>query len=312
MTILKENSMKKRLLLTGYGGFIAGSIAWHARKDWDLHALSLTEDACQKDGFTCYNFDLRDADRLREVFETVKPDAVIHTAALADIDYCQANPVDAEEINVGVTASLAALCCDHDTRMILCSTDSVFDGVKGSYVEEDAPNPLNTYAETKVRAEQAVLQTVGNAIVTRLSLVMGLPVMGTGNSFLARMMASLESGKQVVFPENEIRTTVDVITLGHAFLELAALDCTGIVHLAGNTRLNRYEMARHIARRLGLPEELVTATDSNSMAGRAKRPNDASLNNSKAKTVLTTPMRTLDEALDLVLRVKKEQQNARD
>lgn len=301
--------MKKRLLLTGYGGFVSGSIAWHARQDWDVHALSLTEDACQEDEFTCYNFDLRDADRLREVFEVARPDAVVHTAALADIDYCQANQSDAEAINVGVTATLAALCRDNDTRMILCSTDSVFDGVKGSYVEEDAPNPLNTYAETKVKAEQAVLQTVSNAVVTRLSLVMGLPVLGAGNSFLARMMVSLEAGKQVMFPENEIRTPVDVITLGRAFLELATLDCTGIVHLAGDTRLNRYEMAQHIARRLGLPEDLVIATDSNSMEGRAKRPNDASLDNSKAKMLLTTPMRTLDEALDLVLQVKKEQQH---
>jgi len=301
--------MKKKLLLTGYGGFVAGSVAWHARKDWEVHALSLTEGACQKDGFACYNFNLRDADRLRDVFEMVRPDAVIHTAALADIDYCEANPADAEAINVGVTATLAALCAETDTRMILCSTDSVFDGVKGYYVEEDAPNPLNTYAETKVKAEQSVLQTVDNAVVTRLSLVMGLPVLGAGNSFLARMMAALEAGKEVVFPENEIRTTIDVITLGRAFLELAQMDCTGIVHLAGNTRFNRYEMALHIARRLGLPESLVIATDSNSMPGRAKRPNDASMNNTKAKTLLTTPMRTLDEALDLVLQIKKEQQH---
>jgi len=301
--------MKKKLLLTGYGGFVAGSIAWHARKDWEIHALSLTEEAFQKDGFACYNFDLRDTNQLRDVFETVLPDAVIHTAALADIDYCEANPADAEAINVGVTAALANLCGETDTRMILCSTDSVFDGVKGYYVEEDAPNPLNIYAETKVKAEQAVLQSVDNAVVTRLSLVMGLPVLGAGNSFLARMMTALEVGKQVVFPENEIRTPVDVITLGRAFLELAQMDCTGIVHLAGNTRLNRYEMALHIARRLGLPESLVIATDSNSMPGRAKRPNDASMNNTKATTILTTPMRTLDEALDLVLQVKKEQQH---
>ena len=301
--------MKKKLLLTGYGGFVAGSVAWNARKDWEIHAVSVTEAACQEDGFTCYNFDLRDTDQLRSLFETVCPDAVIHTAALADIDYCQAHPEDAEAINVGVTATLASLCGENNTRMLFCSTDSVFDGVKGHYVEEDTPNPLNTYAETKVKAEQLVRETAGNAVVTRLSLVMGLPVMGAGNSFLARMMASLEAGKEVAFPENEIRTPVDVITLGRAFLELAQMDCTGFVHLAGSTRLNRYEMAQHIARRLGLPEELVTATDSNSMPGRAKRPNDASLNNTKAKALLTTPMRSLDEALDLVLQVKKEQQD---
>lgn len=98
---------------------------------------------------------------------------------------------------------------------------------------------------------------------------------------------------------------MDVITLGRAFLELATLDYTGILHLAGNTRLNRYEMACHIAQRLGFSSDLVIPTDSNAMAGRAKRPNDASLDNTRAKALLATPMRSLEDALDLILEVEK-------
>ncbi|HOC68942.1 MAG TPA: SDR family oxidoreductase [Candidatus Hydrogenedentes bacterium] len=299
--------MSKRLLLTGYGGFVAGSIVWQARGDWDVHALSLTEPPSRSDGFTSYQFDLRDAEQLRKVFDAARPDAVIHTAALADIDYCERHPEEAVEINVGVTASLATLCRDADTRMILCSTDSVFDGVKGRYTEEDAPNPINTYAETKIRAEQSLLGAVNKGLVTRLSLVMGLPVLGAGNSFLAKMQNALEASREVLFPENEIRTPVDVLTLGRALLELAAMDCTGIVHLAGSTRLNRYEMACRIAERLGFSTDLVVPTDSNAMAGRAKRPNDASLDNSKARSLLKTPMCNLDEALDLIFQLKEEQ-----
>lgn len=297
--------MPKRLLLTGHGGFVAGSILWHARQDWEVHALSLTEAPETKDNVTTYQFDLRNEEELRRVFDTARPDAVIHTAALADIDYCEAHPEDAFEINVGITTSLATLCHEAGTRMILCSTDSVFDGVKGFYNESDPPSPVNVYAETKVRAEQAVLDTVEKGVVTRLSLVMGLPVLGAGNSFLAKMRNALEAGKQVTFPQNEIRTPVDVITLGRAFLELALLDYTGILHLAGNTRLNRYEMACRIAQRLGFSPELVIPTDSNAMEGRAKRPNDASLDNARARTLLATPMRSLDEALDLILEVEK-------
>lgn len=297
--------MTKRLLLTGHGGFVAGSILWQARQDWEVHALSLTEPPRVMENLTTYQFDLRDAEQLRRAFEAARPDAVIHTAALADIDYCEAHPEEAFEINVGVTATLAALCHEAGARMILCSTDSVFDGIKGFYTENDAPNPVNSYAETKVQAEQAVLDTVENAVVTRLSLVMGLPVMGAGNSFLAKMRVALEAGKQVPFPQNEIRTPVDVITLGRAFLELAQLDYTGILHLAGNTRLNRYEMACRIAQRLGFSADLVISTDSNAMAGRAKRPNDASLDNTQAKALLATPMRSLEEALDLILEVEK-------
>ena len=299
--------MKRRLLVTGYGGFVAGSIVWQASDAWDVHAFSLVEAPQEREGFRCYQFDLCGAGELRAVFSAIKPEAVIHTAALADIDYCQSHQDEAERVNVGVTQELARLCAASEARMILCSTDTVFDGRKGMYTEEDPPHAVNFYAETKVRAEQAVRENVQNAVVTRLSLVMGLPVLGAGNSFLAKMMKALEAGKEVQFPANEIRTPVDVITLGRAFLEIAENNFTGTLHLAGSTRLNRYEMACQIAERLGYSRDLVVATDSNAMAGRAPRPNDASLDNAKARRVLHTPMRTLADGLGLVLDVYKRQ-----
>ncbi len=300
--------MSKRLIVTGYGGFVAGSVVWQARGKWDVYALSLIEAPEERPGFRCHQFDLRDTAKLAAVFEDVRPAAVVHTAALANIDYCEEHQEEAEEINVGVTRALAGLCATHGAKMMLCSTDTVFDGTKGMYTEEDAPHAVNFYADTKIRAEGIVRKTVENSVITRLSLVMGLPVLGAGNSFLAKMFRSLEAGEKVKFPENEIRTPVDVITLGRAFLELAGNDFTGTLHLSGNTRLNRYDMACRIAERLGFSPDLVVATDSNAMEGRAPRPNDASLDNTKARRVLETPMRSLMDGLDAVLAVRKEQE----
>ncbi len=303
--------MKKKLLLTGYGGFVAGSVAWQAMKaaEWDVHALSLIEQPERRDGFECIQFDLSDADKLRETFAAIAPDAVVHTAAFADIDYCQNHQEDAERVNVGVTRTLAQLCGDTGTKMILCSTDSIFDGTKGMYTEEDAPNALNFYADTKIRAEEIVrgLDTCG--VVARLSLVMGLPILGAGNSFLAKTFDAWKKGEPTKFPENEIRTPVDVITVGRAFLEMAGNDFSGTIHLAASTCINRYEMACQIAEKLGYTRDLVIATDSNAMPGRAPRPNNASLDNAKAKRVLETPMQTLMSGLELVLEKKKEQDN---
>jgi len=301
----------RRLMLTGYGGFVAGSVAWQAVRSgaWDVYALSLIEAPGQRERFRCIQFDLTDATQLRKVFEEVRPEAVIHTAALADIDFCQNNQADAERINVGVTRELARRCGESGAKMILCSTDTVFDGRKGLYTEEDAPNALNFYADTKIRAEKIVRENVERAVVSRLSLVMGLPVLGAGNSFLAKMFNALKQGESVKFPANEIRTPVDVITVGRAFLEMAAGDFVGTIHLGGSTRLDRYEMACLIAEKLDYSRDLVIATDSNAMPGRAPRPNDASLDNRKAQRVLDTPMQTLMDALTLVLQSKKEQEN---
>jgi dTDP-4-dehydrorhamnose reductase len=300
--------MGKRLVVTGFGGFVAGSIVWQALQSrrWDVHAFSLMEPTAARPRFRCAQFDLRDPQALAHEFDRAAPDAVIHTAALADIDYCENHPAEAHEVNVGVTRELARLCAANGTKLIFCSTDTVFGGEKGMYTEDDPPRPLNRYAHTKVAAEEVVRVTVPNGVVARLSLVMGLPLLGAGNSFLARMIASLDQHIPVVFPANEIRTPVDVITLGAALLELADGPWSGTLHLSGCTRLNRYEMACAIAERLGYPADLVIPSDSNAMPGRAPRPNDVSLDNSRAKGLLKTPAQTFLSGLDLVLGIRAQ------
>lgn len=297
--------MTRRLLVTGYGGFVASSVVWQAAADTEVHAVSRRRIAPASDHAVYHNLDLLDASAVAPLFKTIQPDAVIHCAAIADIDYCETHRDEAEAVNVGVTKTLARLCAETGARLIHCSTDTVFDGIKGRYTEDDAPGPLNFYAETKARVEGMVRELAANHVIARLSLVMGLPLSGGGNSFLAKMIDALEKGATVKMPANEIRTPVDVITVGAALLELAFHKLTGIIHLAGNTRLNRYEMGRVIARRLGFAEELIAPVDSNAMPGRAPRPNDASLDNALARQTLTTPMLSLEDGLDLVLRGTK-------
>ncbi len=296
--------MIKKLLVTGFGGFVAGSVIARAVHNWEVYGMDRVDALEYGGNVNYYTLDLTDTKRLAELFKQIRPDAVIHTAAIADIDFCQNNQQLAEEVNVGVTRYLAQLCQANGAKLVFCSTDTVFDGKKGFYVEEDKPNSVNFYAETKVRAENIIRETIENAVISRSSLVMGLPVIGKGNSFLARTIEKLKAGENVKFPENEIRTPIDIITLGRALEELAGNNFRGTLHLSGNDRLTRYEMARRIAERLGYSPGLIIATNSNAMPGRAPRPDDASLNNSKAKKILETPMRSLIEGLDLSLNFK--------
>ncbi len=302
--------MKERLLVTGYGGFVAGSVVWQARPAWDVYAFSRTEPRDAPAGVRCFGFDLRDTAELRRAFDEVAPAAVVHTAAMANIDTCESHQTDAEAMNVGVTDELARLCRDAGAKLVFCSTDSLFDGTSSMYSEDDPPGPVNFYAETKVRAERTVQECLDNAVVARLSLVLGLPVLGAGNSFLAKMLRQLEAQDSLPFPANEVRTPVDVITAGRALLELAANEFTGTIHLAGTTRLNRYDMACCIADRLGYSRERILATDSNEVSRPAPRPNDVSLDNTKARHALETPMLSLTDGLELVLEYKERQGHA--
>ena len=294
-----------KLLLTGAGGFLGANVAVRAGVGVEVHAVVREHGAPDKSGVISHTLDLRNGDALGSLFTSVLPDVVVHTAAMSDIDYCEVHQAEAERVNVGVTAALAARCRESGARLIFLSTDAVFDGTRGLYTEEDEPHPLNVYARTKVAAEQAVRQTVEDWIVVRPALILGLAVAAAGNSFLHRMMRSLAQSQAVAFPKDELRTPVDVVTLSRAILELAgrpdASRYNGVLHLAGNDVLSRFDMARRIATRLGYSEELIIDRKPVVSSGRAPRPADVSLDNHRAGNELRTPMQGLNGALDLVL-----------
>jgi dTDP-4-dehydrorhamnose reductase len=300
--------MARTVLLTGGGGFLGANIVSQAEDGISVHAIDQVPAALRRDNLSWHVFDLQDRPALEKILLTLRPDTVIHTAALSDIDYCEANGSVAEAVNVGVTLHIAELCRRTGARMVFFSSDSVFDGRKGGYRETDEPEPLNQYARTKVTAEKGIARILANHLIIRPSLIMGLPVFESGNSFLWRLCQTLRRGAESAFPETEIRSPVDVLTLSRATLEIAFLGYTGILHIAGNDRLSRYDMARRIARALGHPEELIVNTLPQLASGRARRPADASLDNTLARSILATPMRAFDDSLQLIIQNKGSRQ----
>ncbi|MBL7647937.1 MAG: SDR family oxidoreductase [Candidatus Hydrogenedentes bacterium] len=292
--------MSKKVLVTGASGFVGGSVLHHAPADWDMHACSRSPLAGVPANVVHHAFDLADKAKTAEIVASVKPDAIIHIAAIANIDYAEANQEETALVNTETTGRLARLAAEHGARFLFCSTDNVFDGVDGFYSEDALVSPVNFYGRTKVAAEVLAHEALENSVIVRVALVIGMPIMGSGNSFLVKMEENLREGREIQIPENEVRSPVDVITLGKSLLELAGNDFTGTINLAGSTCLNRYEMAKQIARKLGHSEGLIVPTDSNAMPGRAPRPNNVSLANALAKETLKTPMRDLDEALDMI------------
>jgi dTDP-4-dehydrorhamnose reductase len=276
-----------------------------AGADWQVHAFSRGEALAGRDNLQWHSCDPIAPGELARLFREVRPQAVIHTAAIADIDVCQAKPELARAVNIEYTRTLATLCAETGARLVFCSTDTIFDGEHAPYSEDAPPGPVNFYAETKVEAEKLVSGLGAQGVIARLSLVVGLPVLGAGNSFLAKAIAALKQGRTVAFSGHEVRTPVDVITLGRALLELAAGGQRGIFHLAGLSRVSRFEMGQTIARRFGFPQDLIKDQGPVTTPGRAPRPRDVSLDTSQTRAQLKTPLRTLDEGLSLILETAK-------
>lgn len=295
----------KRLLVSGSGGFVGSAVAHEARAPWECHALTRGAALLHRDGLVWHTLDILNAAELERVFDEVSPDAVIHAAARADIDLCERDRDAAVAINVGVTRQLAELCRARHVRMVYVSTDTVFDGGKGNYAESDPPGPVNWYAETKVAAERVVGEMAGDWAVVRTSLVLGLPLLGAAKSTLTRPISALQAGEVFSVSDREVRSPIDVVTVARALIEAAGSTFTGYLHLAGNDVVNRLEMTRRVAVKLGLPAQLVVRRDPSEPSAGAPRPLDVSLCNVKARSMLETPMLGLEAGLDLVLSTKK-------
>jgi len=297
--------MELRILVTGANGFVGGNILSQAigrlPQNAHLHALSRKPIPISGAQLSSHVLDILDGNRLSSAFEEINPQVVIHAAAIADIDFCQANPDTAWKVNVDLANHLAILCSKRRARMIFVSTDTVFDGARGRYIEQDEPRPVNFYGETKVQAESLVRKLVPSWTIVRTALVVGFPAAGFegGNTFLPKMLSELRAGNSYGVPDEEVRSPIDVLTLSRALLELALHNVPGTFHLAGSDTMNRFAMACRVAQRFGFSTELITVRNPSSIPGRAPRPRDVSLNNSKASATLRTPMLDLNSALNL-------------
>ncbi len=303
-----------RILVTGGRGFVAGAILAQAPANIELHALS-TGDRFEMlpHSIQWHKIDLFDKYVLNNTLDAIRPDVVIHTAAVAGIDACEADRNKALAVNVEYTRELASYVERTHKRLVYLSTDNVFDGTLAlsdpPYSETAKPAPVNWYGETKYRAEQAVAAMVSPWVVARVALVMGLPLFGDGNAFLSWMIPKWKAGLSVGVPPDEVRTPIDVITLGSACLELALGDYAGFIHLAGNDRLDRLTLVRRIASVLGYDPCLVHANNPVNLPNRAPRPCDVSMDNSHARAILKTPFPELEDAVKLCFQAANKQIN---
>jgi dTDP-4-dehydrorhamnose reductase len=158
---------------------------------------------------------------------------------------CQANPSLARKINTDATAHLADLA--HDIGFVFFSTDMVFDGRKGNYVETDATNPLSIYAETKLAAEHIISRNARHTIV-RCSLVAGTSPKGN-HSFNEDLTAAWKAGKTTKLFYDEYRTPIAAPIAARAIWEMVARNLTGLYHLAGAEKFSRVQLGELVAAR---------------------------------------------------------------
>lgn len=213
--------------------------------------------------------EIRDAAAVRALFERLRPETVIHTA------YRQEDA----SVNVEGSENVARAAAAVGARLVHVSTDVVFDGRKGGpYVEGDPPSPVTEYGHGKAEAERRVAREHPGALIVRTSLLYG------GAEPSRQELMARDPG--LTFFDNEIRCPVQVGDLAAALLELAALDVSGPLHVAGADAVSRAEFAELVS---GAPVRSASAPDT--------RPLDCSLDSSRAQALIETRLRGVREVL---------------
>lgn len=229
--------------------------------------------------------DLTDFSRVEQTFNNRPPDWVIHCAALTKSPACQADPPAARRVNVEATRHLAALA--QDRPLVFFSTDLVFDGSKGGYVEDDPPNPLSVYGETKVAAEEWVLRNPRHTVL-RTSLNAGRTLRG-GTAFNEEMRAAWQTGRTLTLFTDEFRCPIPAAVTARAVWELAQRKARGLYHLAGAERLSRWEIGQCLARQWPELNPQMKPESLRTYQGAPRAP-DTSLNCAKAQALLSFPL----------------------
>lgn len=275
---MTEATNKQAVWITGAGGLIGNYLTQLAKCQPSQHVVGLTRT----------QLDLLDFAAVRAAFRAQKPTAIIHCAAMSKSPDCQAQPELARKINVEATALLAELAAD--IPFIFFSTDLVFDGKKGDYIETDAVNPLSTYAETKVAAEQLVLANPRHTVI-RTSLNCGTSPSKT-SAFNEQMRHAWENGETLNFFRDEFRNPIPALITAAITWKILGRRRSGLFHVAGADKLSRAEIGELFAAQWPELKPKFKIGSLKDYQGQPRSP-DTSLNCAKIEAFQTYPVRGL-------------------
>jgi len=286
-----------KFLVTGSAGLIGSQVV----KDLILQnhqVYSCYNDSLPQDGIPT-KLDLTNQNDIKNILSKIQPSAVIHLAAMTGVDLCETEQTLAMTLNAKATETLANESTKQQAFFVYVSTDYVFDGKTGMKKEKDSPNPLGFYGKSKLAGEIALNNLASGWCIARTSTPFGIHP--TKKSFPLWVKENLESKKEISVLIDQFTSPTYVPNLSKMLIEVATRQITGIIHLAGTTRISRYTLAEMVADRLNLDKTLLLSTKITEMNWKAQRPQDSSLDISLATEILEEKPQKIEHSLELFL-----------
>lgn len=292
-----------RILITGASGLLGLNLALQLAGKHTVFGVSKRY-ALQTNRFIVLQTDLLAPGAVESVLEIAQPDWVIHCAALADLDACEADPELASQLNTELPRKLATLVARGGARLVHISTDAVFDGERGDYIETDTPNPLSVYARTKYAAETAVAETDPQAIIARVNLF-GWSLSGK-RSLAEFFFYNLIEGKPVRGFTDVFVCPLLANDLADILTAMLGKKLQGLYHVVSKEPVNKYTFGVTLAQQFGLDASLISPCSVHEAGLKAVRSPLLTLCPDKLIQALGFPLPTFEEGMKRFFRQYQE------
>jgi len=250
-----------------------------------------------------FQIDLTKKEQLVKI-EQIKPDFIIHCAAITNVDYCEAHPDEAYNQNVLTSINIAEIAKKIRAYLIHISTDSVFDGTKGNYKENGTPNPTNVYGKTKLEAEQKILSIHAYSCIVRTN------IFGWNKrdkfSLAEWMLNKLTNNEELPALKDIYFSPILVNDLAELLFKLQEKNYEGIIHVGGSETCSKLDFANMIAEVFDLDKSLIKPVSIHELGLKAPRGKNTSLNVSKAEKILKEHLSKVKEGLRKMKKLREE------
>lgn len=280
-------------LVAGACGLLGQHLVSRLKSDHRIIAADMHANIFNDSNIMFMQCDLTDPAAIQRIFGEGSIDAVYNCAAYNDVDGCERNKEKAYTINVGLVENLVKAGCG---RMVQYSTDYVFNGRYGPYVEDDETDPVGYYGETKLQAERILLESGSRNLIIRTNVLFGNGVNVRPN-FVSWLVENLKQGKRLKLVTDQYNNPVHADNLAEASIEAERLGLTGILHIGGGSYLSRCEIAYTVAERFGFSRNLIMPVLTSELGQVARRPLRGGLRIDRAERLLKTPLLTFKEAI---------------
>jgi dTDP-4-dehydrorhamnose reductase len=291
-----------KILITGGSGLLGSNIVKLATSKFEVYATYNKNEVGMKD-VHFFQIDLTKKEQLVKI-KQISPDFIIHCAALTNVDYCEDNPNEAYNQNVLASVNIAEIAQKVGAYLIHISTDSVFDGTKGNYKEDDMPNPINVYGRTKFEAEQKVYSICSRSCIV-LTNIYGWNKRDKF-SLAEWMLNKLTNNEELPALKDIYFSPIIVNDLAEALFKLQEKKNEGIIHIAGSETCSKLDFAYMIAEVFDRDKSLIKPVSIHELGLKAPRGKNTSLNVSKAEKILKEHLPKVKEGLEKMKKLREE------